>query len=104
MEALLLHVIKKLSAFSIAALSIATVFALGTPASAHVVCNRTGDCWSTHAEGVTYPSNLGVRTYSDRYANDDYRQQRWGNNGRTWRGNEHDHDRGAYRNGVWLSF
>jgi hypothetical protein len=95
--------VKTLSTVSVAALSVAGLFAFVGPASAHVVCNRAGDCWSTHAN-VTYPSNLGVRTYSDRYANDDYRQKRWSNNGRTWRGNDHDRDRGAYRNGVWFSF
>jgi hypothetical protein len=98
-----MHFKKRLSVLSIAAVSALSVLALATPASAHVVCNRAGDCWSTHAN-VRYPSNLGIRTYSDRYANDDYRQQRWGNNGRTWRDNDHDRDRGAYRNGVWLSF
>jgi hypothetical protein len=98
-----MQLIKKASTVSIAALSVLGLVILAAPASAHVVCNRTGDCWSTHAK-VRYPGNLGIRTYSDRYANDDYRRHRWGNNGRTWRGNEHDRDRGAYRNGVWFSF
>lgn len=73
------------------------------PVSAHVVCNRAGDCWSTHAN-VKYPRDLGIRSYNDRYADEGYRQQRWRDNGRTWRGNDHDRDRGAYRNGVWFSF
>lgn len=98
-----MHFKNRLSVISIAAISALSVVVLATPASAHVVCNRAGDCWSTHAN-VRYPSNLGIRRYSDRYANDAYRQQRWGNNGRTWMGNDHDRDRGAYRNGVWFSF
>jgi hypothetical protein len=91
------------------AVSVAVVFAAGAvaftqPASAHVVCNRTGDCWSTHAN-VTYPSDLGVRKYSDRYADQSYRERRWGSNsGRTWRDENHDHDRGAYRSGAWIQF
>lgn len=100
---LIMQITQRASAVSIAALSVLGLVILAEPASAHVVCNRAGDCWSTHAN-VTYPSNLGIRKYSDRYANDDYRQQRWGSNGRTWRGNDHDRDRGAYRNGVWFSF
>jgi len=89
---------------SAAAIVSAGIFGLTQAASAHVVCNRTGDCWSTHAN-VQYPSDLGIRTYSDRYANDSYRQQRWGNNSnRTWRGGDHDRDRGAYRGGLWVGF
>lgn len=94
---------KCLSVVSLAALSIAGAFVFATPASAHVVCNRMGDCWSIHAN-VRYPSDPGIRTYSDRYADEGYRQRRWGNIGRTWRGNDHDRDHGAYRNGVWFNF
>ena len=79
------------------------IASFSSAASAHVVCNRAGDCWSTHAN-VRYPRNLGVRTYSDRYADEGYRQQRWRGNNRTWRDENHDRDRGAYRNGIWFNF
>jgi hypothetical protein len=97
-----MHISKTLLAVSAAAM-LTGGLAITLPASAHVVCNRTGDCWSTHAN-VTYPRDLGVRTYSDRYADQSYRERRWGNNGRTWRDENHDRDRGAYRAGVWFGF
>ena len=90
-------------AASTTAILAAGLVAIAQPASAHVVCNRAGDCWSTHAN-VRYPSSLGVHVYSDRYANQGYRQQHWRNNGRTWRDENHDRDRGAYRNGTWVQF
>jgi hypothetical protein len=87
-----------------AALIIAGGFVVfAQPASAHVVCNRAGDCWSTHTN-VRYPRELGVRRYSDRYADESYRQRHWRDNGRTWREENHDRDRGAYRNGLWVQF
>ena len=42
--------------------------------------------------------------YRDRYADEGYRQQRWRGNNRTWRDENHDRDRGAYRNGIWFNF
>jgi hypothetical protein len=77
--------------------------ALATSASARVVCNRAGDCWSTHAT-VRYPRDLGVHYYNDRYADRAYRDHRWHAYHRTWHDENHDHDRGAYRNGVWVQF
>ena len=79
------------------------VTAFAQPAFARVVCNRAGDCWSTHAT-VRYPRDLGVRAYNDRYADQTYRDRRWHDNHRTWREENHDHDRGAYRNGIWVQF
>jgi hypothetical protein len=73
------------------------------PASAHVVCNREGDCWSTHAN-VRYPRDMGVRVYNDRYSDQSYRERRWHNQTRNWRDENHDRDRGAYRNGLWVTF
>jgi len=92
-----------LLAASTAALVVGGLTLLVQPASAHVVCNRSGDCWSTHAS-VKYPREYGIRTYSDRYADESYRQRRWHDNGRTWRDENHDNDRGAYRSGVWVQF
>jgi hypothetical protein len=53
---------------------------------------------------VQYPSSFGIRTYNDRYANESYRQRHWHDNGRTWRDENHDRDRGAYRSGAWVQF
>jgi hypothetical protein len=94
---------KALFAASAAVIISGGIVAVTQPASAHVVCNREGDCWSTHAN-VKYPSDMGVRRYSDRYADQGYRDRRWGNEHRTWREDNHDHDRGAYRNGLWVTF
>ena len=93
---------------SLLALGAACVVAVGfgaaaSSASARVVCNREGDCWNSHAN-VRYPRELGVRVYSDRYADQGYREQRWHDNHRRWHDEGHDHDRGAYRNGVWFGF
>ena len=91
-------------------LAAATTFAVGCsmaaftqPASARVVCNAVGDCWTTH-EMVRYPRDLGVRVYSDRYADQAYRERRWRRYHRVWHDEPHDHEHGAYRNGVWFTF
>lgn len=73
------------------------------PASARVVCNRFGDCWRTH-EVVRYPRDLRVHAYSDRYADEAYRERRWRRMHRVWHNEDHDHDRGAWRNGAWVTF
>lgn len=86
-----------------ASLTIGGLAAFTSSASAHVVCNRAGDCWSTHSR-YNYPSELGVRFYSDRYANDRYRQRHWHDNNRNWRDEHHDRDRGYYRDGLWVTF
>jgi hypothetical protein len=54
---------KTLSAVSAAVILAGGLVAFSQPASAHVVCNREGDCWSTHAN-VQYPSAFGIRTYN----------------------------------------
>lgn len=77
--------------------------AVTSPASAHVVCNRSGDCWSTHAR-YTYPRDVGARFYGDRYANGTYRDRSWRGMNRTWRDEHHENDRGYYRNGLWITF
>ena len=94
---------KKLSVVSTALIVAGSLAVFASPASARVVCNRAGDCWTTHAN-VRYPRDFGIRTYNDRYADQTYRQRRWHDNNRTWRDENHDRDRGAYRNGVWIQF
>lgn len=83
--------------------SLAAVVAGTSAASAHVVCNRAGDCWSTHSR-YHYPRNLGVRIYSDRYQREEYRQRHWRNKQRNWRDDHHERDRGYYRDGLWVTF
>jgi hypothetical protein len=96
--------LKKSSFAVVGALAIsAGAFAFAAPASAHVVCNRAGDCWSTH-EMFTYPSELGIRVYNDRYADEAYRERRWHRYHRRWHDEDHDHDRGFWRDGVWITF
>jgi hypothetical protein len=87
-----------------AAFVVASGFVASAPsASARVVCNREGDCWTTHAN-VHYPREYGVRVYNDRYADQHYRDRRWHASNRKWHDEGHDHDRGAYRNGQWVTF
>ena len=89
---------------ALTALAAATgIAAVSQPASARVVCNRFGDCWSTH-ERLRYPPELGVRVYSDRFADRRYRDHRWRRYHRNWHDEGHHRDRGAYRNGVWFTF
>ena len=87
-----------------AVLGMAGGFAL-TPssASARVVCNEHGDCWRTR-ENYRYPPELHVRIYSDRYANERYRQRHWRRMHRTWHDENHEHDRGVWRDGAWVPF
>ena len=80
-----------------ALISIGATVAMAPAASAHVICNRMGDCWSTHTR-YAYPKELGVQFYTDRYNN-----RKWGAwRNRTWRAERH--DQGYYRSGVWLTF
>lgn len=92
---------KSLIVLSSAAALSAGALAITTPASARVVCNRVGDCWSTH-ETIAYPRGLGVRVYDDHYADRAYREQRWRAYHRRWHDENHDHDRGYWRQGVWI--
>ena len=85
-----------------ALIGIAGLAVTAPAASAHVVCNRAGDCWSTHAR-YQYPNELGVRFYNDRYTNDRYRHRHW-HDRRTWRDDHHESDRGYYRDGLWVTF
>ena len=86
-----------------AAVTVSGLAAISTAASAHVVCNRAGDCWSTHTR-YNYPSSLGIRFYSDRYANERYRNRHWHGDHHNWRDEHHDRDRGYYRDGAWITF
>ena len=86
-----------------AAGAVCAALAIPQTASARVVCNAFGDCWSTRAV-VTYPRTLGVHVYSDRYADDRYRERQWRRYHRHWRGADHAGDRGYYCSGVWVPF
>ena len=93
---------KTIITISAAALLGTIGLAVSAPAaSARVVCNREGDCWQTRSK-YRYPSALGVRVYSDRYARPEYRERRWRDSHRTYR--DERHDRGYYKSGVWVQF
>lgn len=88
---------------AITTLALSTVFGMGmlvtttAPASAHIVCNKWGDCWYTHTR-YTYPSEVGVTFYDDPW----YFRQRWEPSGKyRWRGEYHE-SHGYYRDGVWI--
>ncbi|HXR95910.1 MAG TPA: hypothetical protein VN718_08525 [Rhizomicrobium sp.] len=87
----------KLKSFLLAGgLCLGGLIALAAPASAYVVCNRTGDCWHTdrreHVPGVTF-----------RYHPDDWYFHR------DWDRDRDDHwhgyhtGRGYWRGGVWIT-
>jgi hypothetical protein len=97
--------IRKLLTYSAvaASLTLGGVAVFSAPASAHVVCNSAGDCWSTHSRHK-YPSDLQIRFYSDRYAHERYRNRHWRNHHRNWRDEHHEDDRGYYRDGIWITF
>ena len=79
----------------------AALVASAPAASARVVCNYTGDCWSTN-QRYQYPADVRVRFYNDRYTNGHYRNRHWRNHHRNWR--DAHHDRGYYREGLWVTF
>jgi len=83
------------------ALGILGLSATVQSASAHVICNRDGDCWSTHST-YKYPPEVGLTIYSDRYADQAYRDREWRDLHRTWR--DVRDDRGYYKGGVWVTF
>ena len=94
---------KSLLALSGALAVSAGALAITTPAAARVVCNRAGDCWTTH-ERISYPRALGIHVYSDRYADQAYRDRYWRRYHRQWHEDNHDHDRGYWRDGAWIAF
>ena len=72
----------------------AGMVALAAPASAAVVCNRSGDCWHT-TESYTYRPAWHIRVHDDNWK---------------WRAREHyrwrEHEGRGYwgRGGVWVTF
>lgn len=86
----------------VAVVTVGVVVGVSPAASAHVVCNSQGDCWSTH-QRYQYPSTLGIRFYNNRYRSDRYRHRHW-HDQRTWRDEYHDSDRGYYNDGAWITF
>lgn len=68
--------------------------ALVTTASADVACNRYGECWRVQNR-FDYPVGVGISFHTDNWWRDHH-------HGYHWRGERH--DRGYYRNGVWIAF
>ena len=67
------------------------------PASAHIACNRFGECWHVADRYTNYPANMGVRFYDD-----SWRKQHRGKNVH-WR-EVHGDDHGYYDHGRWHGF
>ncbi len=71
--------------------------ALSAPAaSAHIACNRYGECWHTSARYTNYPRGLGIRFHDDSWQANHQRRYRW-------RDNPQD-DHGYYAHGQWRGF
>jgi len=68
----------------------------GTPASAHIACNRFGECWHTSARYDKYPANLGVVFHDDSW-------RATHTTHRHWRDDPKD-DHGYYDHGHWRAF
>jgi hypothetical protein len=82
-----------LAAFGVGALA----FSAGS-ASAYVACNRAGECW--HVDNRYHYKEPGIAVHPD----DWYFHRDWDKDkDHHWRHEEH-HDRGFYRNGVWVTF
>ena len=80
-----------------AVLAIGGLAATAGAASAHVVCNASGDCWHTDKR-ASYGPKVQLRYHSD----DWYFHQKWEQDkSRHWR--EAHEGRGYYANGVWVS-
>jgi len=75
----------------------ALAFSAGS-ASAYTVCNRAGECWHTDARYKYHEHGIVVRPDSWYKARDWDHEKHY-----RWRSEEH-HDRGYYRNGVWITF
>jgi hypothetical protein len=67
-----------------------------TTASAHVACNRFGECWHVRDRYTSYPANLGVVFHEDGWRGDGGRHWRW----------RHDRpdDHGYYYHNHWRGF
>ena len=71
------------------------LLAFTAPASAYVVCNRSGDCWHTEAR-TRYPG-VGYTYHPD----DWYFHQTWSGSDRHYR--DYHEGRGYYKGGVWVT-
>ncbi len=89
----LMHSVKLglMAAVAVGGLALST-----TPASAHVACNRFGECWHTSNRYTTYPANLGVVFHDDAWRASHMKH-------RHWRDDPKD-DKGYYSHGHWRSF
>ncbi len=79
-----------------AVIAAGSLVAFTAPASASVVCNRTGDCWHT-TEKYKYRPSFGLTVHPDNW---------YFHRGRRPLSLERDYHegRGYWRNGVWITF
>jgi hypothetical protein len=66
-----------------------------SPASAHVACNRAGECWHVN-DRYNYPARLGIVIHPDDWRDHHRGAYRW----REVHGNDH----GYYDHGHWRGF
>jgi hypothetical protein len=86
--------LKKTSIGLLGAAVTASALALAVPASAYVVCNRSGECWHAH-DRHDYPATAGVVIHDDGWVFDRPGYYKWA----------HDHvGRGYWVNGHWHRF
>lgn len=89
---------KIVAAAVLAALSAGALALSATSASAYVACNHTGECW--HVDQRYHYREPGIVVHPD----DWYFHNNWDHGRYHWRAEEHHHDRGFWRNGVWVTF
>lgn len=90
------RLIKAAQMGALAAIAAGSFVALGAaPASAHVACNRHGECWHV-GDRYDYPARLGIMIHPD-----DWREHHHGRF--HWR-EVHGDDHGYYDRGHWRSF
>ncbi len=85
-----------LSSIAVAALSLTSLVAASSSASAYVVCNREGDCWHTD-----HRWHYGPYRAWDYHPDDWYFHRHWeADHNYRWR--EYHEGRGYWRGGVWI--
>ncbi len=90
------RLIKAMKISALAAVAAGGLLAMSaSPASAHVACNRAGECWRVN-DSYDYPAHLGIVIHPD-----DWRDHHHGTF--HWR-DGHDGDRGYFDHGHWRNF
>lgn len=90
------RLIKAVKLGAVAAVAAGGLLAMSaSPASAHIACNRAGECWHVN-DRYDYPSRLGIVIHPDAWREHHRGHMRWRKG--------HDNDHGYYERGHWRSF